>query len=156
MPCLGHSDLIHLNLEHIPTGVYISVQKLYLSPPPFWKWYFFPLSRHIIFGLPLWLFCLNSSLFCIYFTLLLPLSSFSFPFLPFSFPFLPFSCTFSPFFSSPFHIFPPNDIGWYSPPPGGRIFQYIDPCIPMYRMCAMGTLRYLFKRETYLEVTKSS
>ncbi len=69
---------------------------------------------------------LNSSLFCIYFTLLLPLFSFSFPllpfsfpFLPFSFPFLPFSFTFSPFFPSPFHIFSPNDIGWYSPPQGG-------------------------------------
>ncbi len=59
------------------------------------------------------LFALILSYFCNYFTLLLPLFSFSFPFPLFSFPFLPFSFTVSPFFSSPFHIFPPNDIGWY-------------------------------------------
>ncbi len=75
---------------------------------------FFPLSRHIVFWLPSWPFCLNSSLFCIYFTLLLPLFSFSFPVLPFSFhssfffPLSSFSFTISPFFSLPFHNFSPK------------------------------------------------
>ncbi len=114
------------------TGVYISVRNRYLfPPPPFWKWYFFPLSRHVIFWLPLRPFCLNSSLFCIYFTLFLiffPLSSFFFPLLPFSFLFLLFSFTFFLFFSSPFHIFSPNDIGWYFPlPQGGGYFPIYRP-----------------------------
>ncbi len=101
-----------------PAGVYISVQKRYLSPPPLLKMIFFPLSRHIVFQLPSRLFCLNSSLFYNFFTRLLPLFSFSFPFLNFSFPFLPFSFpfllfsfTFSPFFSSLFHILSRNDHG---------------------------------------------
>ncbi len=91
----------------------------------------FPLSRHFVFWFPLWPFCLNSSLFCSYFTFLLPLFSLSFPFPLFSFSFLPFSFTFSPCFSLHFHIFSPNDIGWYfSLPPGGEVFflQYLGPC----------------------------
>jgi hypothetical protein len=86
---------------------------------------FFHLSRQVIFRLPSWPFCLNSSLFCIYFTLFLT------PFLPlfsFSFPFLPFSVTFSPFFSSPFHIFSPK---WHQlifpPPPVGGYFPIYRP-----------------------------
>jgi hypothetical protein len=82
-----------------------------IYPPPLLKMIFFPFLLHIVFPLPSWPFCLNSSLFCNYFFLLLPLFSFSFPFLPFSFFFLPFSFTCSPFFSSPFHIFSPNSIG---------------------------------------------
>ncbi len=113
----------------VQSGVYISVRKQYLFPPPFWKLYFFPLSRHVVFWLPSLPFCLNSSLLCNYFTLLLPLLSFSFPFLPFSSPFLPFSFTFSPFFFSPFHIFSPKWHRLIFPPPpgggGGGIFQYI-------------------------------
>jgi hypothetical protein len=50
--------LIILKLDPPPPGVYISVRKRYLSPPPFWKWYFFPLSRHVVFRLPRGLFAL--------------------------------------------------------------------------------------------------
>ncbi len=50
---------------------------------PLLKMIFVPLLQHVVFRLPFWPFCPNSSPFCIYFTLLLPLSSFSFPFLPF-------------------------------------------------------------------------
>ncbi len=126
-----------LNWETVGSG---SVRGLYFGPktifipPPLWKWYFFLLSRHVVFRLPLWSFCLTFSLFCNYFTLLLPLFPFSFPFLSFSFLFLPFSFTFSLFFSSPFQFFSPK---WHwryftPPPPGGRggIFQNIDPWDP--------------------------
>ncbi len=108
-----------------PRGLYFCPKMIFI-PPPFWKWYFFPLSRHVVFRLLSWPFFLNSSLFCICFTLLLPLFSFSFPFLPFSFPFLPFSFTFSPFFSLPFHIFSPKWHGLIFPPPrGGGVFSII-------------------------------
>ncbi len=107
---------------HKSRGLYFGPKTIFI-PPPFWKWYFFPLLWHVIFRLPSWPFYLNSSLFCNYFTLLLPLFSFSFPFLPFTFPFL------SPFFLFLLHFpyfslrlfifFPPNDIAWYLPPQGG-------------------------------------
>ncbi len=84
------------------TGVFISVRKRYLFSPLL-KILFFPLSKHIIFRLPSWPFCLNSSLCCIYFILLLPLSHFLSPFFLFSL--FPFSFTFSPFFSPPYYIF---------------------------------------------------
>jgi hypothetical protein len=71
------------------------------------KMIFFPLSRHVIFKLPSWPFCLNSSLFCNYFTFTSRFLIF-FPHSSFSFPFLPFSFTFSPLVSSLFHIFSPK------------------------------------------------
>ncbi len=114
----------------MPIQGYIFRYENDIYSPPFWKWYFFPLSRHIIFWLPSWPFCLNSTLFCIYFTFLVPLFSFSFPLIPFSFPILPFSFTFYPFFSSPYHIFSPYDMAEY---PRGGIFQYIDPCAYQHR-----------------------
>jgi hypothetical protein len=43
-------------------GVYISVQKRYLSPPLL-KMIFFLLSGHVVLRLPSLPFCLNSSLF---------------------------------------------------------------------------------------------
>jgi hypothetical protein len=113
------------NCVPVASGVYISVRKLYLFPPPFKKLKIFPLSRHVVSRFPSWPFCLNPSLFCNYFSLSFPLFSFSFPFLPFSF-------TFPSFFSLPFHIFPPK---WhrliiFPPPQGGRgIFRYIDPWV---------------------------
>ncbi len=120
---LGHGE----GFSKLSAGVYILVQKPYLPPPPFWKWYFFPLSRHVVFRLLLWPFCLNCSLFCINFTVFLPLWSFS-PLLPFSFPFLSFSFTFSSFSLLLFIFFPPNDIGWYFPPPrGGGYFPIYRP-----------------------------
>ncbi len=106
----------YFNYLHVNAGVYISVQKRYWFPPSFWKWFFPPLATHQFFLLVSRPFCLNSTLLCFLFPLLLPLFSFSFPFLPFSFPFLPFSFTYSPLFSSTFHFFPPNNIGWYYPP----------------------------------------
>ncbi len=109
---------------HVSTGVYISVRKQYVSPPPLWKWYFFPLLGHIVFWLPSWPFCLNSSLFCNYFTLLLPLFSFLSPFFLFLLHFPPFSLHLFNFFFPRWHrlIFFPSPRG------GGGIFQYIDPC----------------------------
>ncbi len=88
-------------------GLYFGPKTIFI-PPPFWKWYFFPLSRHVVFRLPSWPFCLNSSLFCNYFTLLLPLFSFSFPFLPFLSLFYLLLLHFPSFFSSPFSYFFPQ------------------------------------------------
>ncbi len=90
-----------------------------IYPPPLLKIIFFLLSLHVIFRLPSWPFCLNSTLFCNYFTLLLPLSHFLSPFFLFLLHFPPFSLRL-------FIFFPPNDIGWYFPPPrGGRVFSNI-------------------------------
>ncbi len=111
-----------VHMSTVYTRVYISVWKRYLSPPPLRKMIFFPLSPHVVFWLPSWPFCLNSSLFWNYFTLLLPLFSFSFPFLPFSLTFSPFSYFFPQIKSA--------DI----PPRGGGIFQYIGPCVHMFKM----------------------
>jgi hypothetical protein len=66
-------------------GLYFGPKMIFIFPPLL-KMLFVPLSKHVIFRLPSWPFCLNSSLCCIYFILLLPIFSFSFPFLPF-FPF---------------------------------------------------------------------
>jgi hypothetical protein len=55
------------------SGLYFGLKTIFI--PPFWKWYFFPLSRYVAFD-PSWLFCLNSSLFGYYFTILLPFSHF--------------------------------------------------------------------------------
>ncbi len=61
-------------------------QGLYFGPKPFIpstfpKRILFHLSRHVVFRLLLWTFCLL--LLLIYFTLLLPVISFSFSFIPF-------------------------------------------------------------------------
>jgi hypothetical protein len=53
---------------------FISLQGLYFGPKTIFvphpsekkKMIFFPLSRHVVFRLPSWPFCLNSSLFCIF------------------------------------------------------------------------------------------
>ncbi len=98
--------------------IFFFIFKNSIYPPPIRKFYFLPLSRHIVFWVLSCTFCLNSSiysfLFCISFSPFLYFPFYLFPFFPFP-PFLPFSLTFSPFFSSPFHIFP-NDIGWFPPP----------------------------------------
>ncbi len=127
-----------LYLTFLQGSIFRSENVIY--SPPLLKMIFFPLLWHVVFWLPLWPFCPNSSLFCNYFTLLLPLFSFSFPiffsfpffpfyfpFLPFSFPFLPFSFTFSPFSLRLFIFFPPNDISWYPPPRGGGYFPIYRP-----------------------------
>ncbi len=92
---------------------------------------FFPLSQHVVFRLPFWPFCLNSSIFCIYLTLLLPLFSFSFPFLPYSSPFLPFSFTFSPFLFFAFsYFFPLMTSADIRPSPrGGGYFPIYRPLV---------------------------
>ncbi len=122
-------------MVHGNRGLYFGLKTIFI-PPPFWKWYFFP-SRDMSF------FDFHRG----FFALILPFLPFSFPFLPFSFPFLPFSFPFLPFLS-PFFLFrlhfltfshglfiffPPNDIGWYYPPLGGGIFQYIDPCMEIHQ-----------------------
>jgi hypothetical protein len=91
-------------LDSSPQGSIFRSENVIYSPPL--KMKFFPLLRHIVFWLPSWPFCLDSSLFCNYFTLLLPSFSFSFPFLPFSLHFPPFSLHLFIFFIS-------NYIGWY-------------------------------------------
>ncbi len=84
------------------------------SPLP--KMKFSPLSQHVVFlySYP-GLYALVLPYFQIYFILLLPLF----------FPLSSFPPTFPPF---PLFIFPQNDIGWYFPPLGRDIFQYINPC----------------------------
>ncbi len=126
-------------------GLYFGPKTIFI-PPPFWKWYFFPLSRHVVFRLPSWPFCLNSSLFCIHFTLFLPFSHFLSPFFIFLSPFFLFLLHFPPFSLPLFIFFPPNDIGWYlfpPPPGGGRIFQYIDPCsVGIYNLSSKHNPQY--------------
>ncbi len=112
---------------------FVSVCKLYdrglccgpktiFIPPPPQKLFFFPLSQHVVFRLLLCPFCLNSSLFCIYFTSYFPFALFLYPFHFFLSSVLLFLINFSLF-----HIFPPNYIGWYPPPPR-EYFLYKDPC----------------------------
>ncbi len=110
------------------TGVYISVRKRYLFPPPSENYIFFPSHGTLFFNSHRGLF----SLILPYFAFILP---FYFPFSHLLSPFFIFSLSsfffyiFPPFSLHIFIFFPPNDIGWY-PPPGG-IFQYIDPCTRM-------------------------
>jgi energy-coupling factor transporter transmembrane protein EcfT len=101
-------------------------------PPPLLKIIFFPLSRHVIFRLPLWPFCLNSSLFCICYTLSLPLSHFLPPFFLFC-PFFLFLLHFPPF-SLPFHIFSPKWHRLISPPPGELQLSWNN----QFRLCNTG------------------
>jgi hypothetical protein len=89
----------------------------YIYSPSLLKMIFSPFRDKSFILLPSWHFCIISSLFCIYFTLLLPLFSFSFTFLPILSPFFLCLLHFHPFSHSPFHIFPPNDLGCYSPLP---------------------------------------
>ncbi len=119
--------------------------------PPFLKLIFFPLSRHIIFLLPKWPFCLNSSLF---FALILSFYFFlriSFSFLPF--PFLPFLLHFPPF-SLPLFIFFPQMTLAHIFPPGGDIFQYIDPCT--IHICVLITQLFLLIILTNIAPYKSN
>ncbi len=102
-------------------GLYFG-RKLYLFPPPFWKWFSpfrdtsFFYSYHVLFAVILPIFGI--------------ILSFYFPFSLFLSPFLPFSITFYPFILSSSHIFFPYDIGWFFPlRRGGSIFQYIDLCL---------------------------
>ncbi len=122
------------NLKPAHRGLYFGPKTIFIPLPPCLKMIFFPLSRHIVFRLPSWPFCLNSSLFCNYFTpltspflLFFPLSSFLFSLSSI------FFYIFPPFSLHLFIFCPPNDIGWYFPLPGGggSIFQYIAPCTPI-------------------------
>jgi hypothetical protein len=115
--------IVFQNVLH--RGLYFGPKTIFI--PPLLKMIFFPISWHIVFLLPLWPFCLNSSLFCIYFTLWLPLFSFSSPFFIFLFPFLLFLLHFPPFSLQLFKIFPQNDIGWYSP--WGGYFPIYRPLV---------------------------
>ncbi len=115
---------IYLYIETAAQGsIFLSENNIY-TLPTLWKLYLFPLSRHIVFQLPWWPFCLNSSLFCLYFTLYFPFSHFLSPFLLFLSPFLLFLLYFPPFSLRLFIFFPPNNIGWYFFPPGS-IYIYI-------------------------------
>ncbi len=87
--------------------VYISVQKQYLFPP-FQKWYFCPSHDMLLFYSCHALFALILPYFAFILSLYFPF------FFSFSTSSLPFYI--SLFFSFSFHIFPPNDIGWYLPP----------------------------------------
>ncbi len=123
-------------------SIFRSENNIY-SPTPFWQWYFFPLSRHVVF------FYSHYSLFALilsYFAFILP---FYFPFSHFLSPFflflsLPFSFTLLPISLSPFFLFllhfppssfclfifvPPNYIGWYFYPPAPWVGEYF----PIYR-----------------------
>ncbi len=84
------------------------------SPPPFWKNYILSPFRDMSFFAS---YCGLFALILPYFAFILPFYfSFSFPFFPFLSPFFLFLLHF-PYFSIPlFTLFPPNDIGWYSPP----------------------------------------
>jgi hypothetical protein len=107
-------------------GLYL-IRKRYLFPTPFWKIYFFPLSRHIIFWVPRDLFALILP----YFAIILP---FTFLFSHFLSPFFIFL---SPFFLF-FYIFPLFlfAFSYFSPQKtSGRYF-------PIYRPLLHNTKRF--------------
>ncbi len=104
-----------------------------------WKWFYpEPLSENDIF--PALATCHFLLLSCL-FALILPYLHLFYPFTPHFLLFFPpfflflslfffFSLTFSAFFWPILTFFPSNDIGWYQPPPRGRIFFRIcrPPC----------------------------
>ncbi len=104
-----HFHNISSTAEKGAARVFILVRKRCLFPPTLFKNDIFsPLMTHCFFTpiVP----CLP---------LFFPILHLFYPFTShfhFFFPFLLFSFTFSSFISSPFHIFSPNDIGWYPPP----------------------------------------
>jgi hypothetical protein len=51
-------------------GLYFGPKAIFITPPPSEN-DIFPVSQNIVFRLPSWPLCHNSSLFCIYFTILL-------------------------------------------------------------------------------------
>ncbi len=127
VPWLSLTSWANLPARKNQGSIFWSENDIY-SPPPCWKIIFFPLSRHVVFWLVSWPFCLIYSLFCIYLSfhfplsLFLSLSSFFFPIPSFSnFPLFLF--LFSYFFRRWYRLITP-------PPPGGCIFNilYVDPC----------------------------
>ncbi len=103
-------------------GVYFFLSENDIYSPPFQKKYFSPSHDTPLFN----------PRHALFVSLILPFyflfSHFLSPFPPFSFFFLPICLAFSPFFSSPFHIFSPNDIGWHPPPSrGGGYFPIYRP-----------------------------
>ncbi len=126
------AGLVHVPGQgHLPhqwqnQGSIFRSENVIYSTAPFWKWYFFHLSRHVIFYSHHGLFAFILPYFAIILSFYFPFSNFLSPFFLFLFPFFFFLLHFPPF---SFHISPPNDIGWYFPPPrgGGGIFQYIGP-----------------------------
>ncbi len=118
----SYDSHIHTDSTVVRRSIVWSENDIY-SPPPSENDIFSPSCDTLFFDSHRGLFALILP----YFAFILP---FYFPFSHFLSPFfLFFSFIFSPFFSSPFHIFSPQmtsaDI---SPPGGGGIFQYIDPC----------------------------
>ncbi len=108
-------------------SIFWSEKYIYIFPPPLSENDIFPPLMTRSFFTPIVLFL---TYFYPILHLLNPFTShFSLSFLLYSFfPLSSFYSEFSPLFSSPFHNFPPNDIGWYSALGGRGIFQYIDPC----------------------------
>ncbi len=106
--------------QGVSAGVYISVRKWYLFPPPLLKNDIFSPSRDMSF------FDSHRGLFALilpYFEFILPFyfpfSHFLSPFLLFLSPFFLFLSYFPLFSLCLFIFFPPNDISWYFPPQGG-------------------------------------
>ncbi len=97
---IAHTDIVRVLFR----GLDFSLKTTFI-PPPFCKWYF----------LPYFVFILQ---FYFPFSHFLPLSSFFSPLSSFFF-------NIFPFFSSPFHIFPPNNIGWYFFPGGVGYFPLV-------------------------------
>jgi hypothetical protein len=99
---------------NISPGVYISVRKRYLFPPPSENDIFSHSYDTMFFDSHCGLFALILPYFAIIlpftspFLIFFPLSSFFLPLPPFSFSFLPFSFAFSPFFLFTFSYFSPK------------------------------------------------
>jgi hypothetical protein len=87
-------------------GLYL-IRKRYLFPTPFWKRYFFPLSRHIIFWVPRGLFALILPYFAIILLFNFLFSHFLSPFFIFLPPFFLFFYIF-PLFLFAFSYFSPQ------------------------------------------------
>jgi hypothetical protein len=110
-------------------GLYFGPKTIFI-PPPFWKWYFFPLSRHVVFRHPFLPFCLFALIlpyFAFIWPFYFPFSHFLFPF-SFFFPLSSFSFTLSPFLFFAFSFFFPQMTSADIPPLGGDISWF-----PPYR-----------------------
>ncbi len=132
----------------LPPGVYILVRKRYLSPPPFWKWHFFPSRDTSFFYSHFGLFALILPYFAVIWPFYLPFYHFLFPFFLFLPPFFLFLLHFPLFYSLRFHIFSPKWHGLIFPPPprGGGYFPIYRPLpTPLKEVGLCGTASRLIQ-----------
>ncbi len=108
-----------------PRGLYFGPKTIFIPPPPSENDIFPPLARRFLTPI---LFSLILPYFAFILPFNFPFSHFLSHFFLFLFPFFLFLLHFPPFSLRLFIFFPPNDIGWYFPPPTGGVGYF-----PLYR-----------------------